>query len=129
MIFKPLSMMDQKPNGISVMLLYRMPRSGTITAVMKFRKANPRFTQWKQMMQNCAITWLAWQDPHAVSLAVLMHSIVLSVYSFMVTTIANSKDASFHTTPSTSWILLTHLFRHSPFCDCVNSKYDKIKCG
>jgi hypothetical protein len=94
MICKPLSMMDRKPNGISMTLLIHMPRSGTITVVMKSHKANPRLTQSKQIMRNRAIIWLAWQDHLDVSLAVSMHSSVLSAYSFTATTIANSKAAS-----------------------------------
>jgi hypothetical protein len=82
-------MMGQKPNGISVMRLIRMPRSGTITVVMKSRKANPRLTPWKQIMQKCAITWLAWQENPDVSHAARMHSTVLSDYSFTATTVAN----------------------------------------
>lgn len=89
MISKPLSMMDQKPNGISVMLLIRMPRSGTITAGMKSRKANRKHTLWKQITQNCVITWLAWQENPGVSRAARMHSTVLSAYSFTATTVAN----------------------------------------
>jgi hypothetical protein len=108
MISKPLSMMDPKPNGISVMLLNPMPRSGTITAVMKSRKANPRLTRSKQIMQNCVITWLAWQDHPDVSLAVRMLSIVLSAYSFIVTIIANSKAASSQLTLLISSTSLTH---------------------
>jgi tRNA U34 5-methylaminomethyl-2-thiouridine-forming methyltransferase MnmC len=108
MIFKPLSMMDQKPNGISVMLMIHMPRSGTISAAMKSHKASLRLTQWKQIMQNCAITWLAWQDHPAVSLAVRMHSTVLSAYSFTATTVANSKAVNSQITLFTSSTSLTH---------------------
>jgi hypothetical protein len=89
MIFKRLSMMGPKPNGISVMLLLRLPRSGTITAGMQSRKANRRHTPWKQIMQNCAITWLAWQENPDVSRAAGMHSTVLSAYSVTATTVAN----------------------------------------
>jgi hypothetical protein len=89
MTFKPLSMMDRKQNGISVMLLIRMPRSGTISVVMKFQKANRRHTPWKQIMQNCAITWLAWQENPDVSRAAHMPSTVLSAYSFTAITVAN----------------------------------------
>jgi hypothetical protein len=89
MISKPLSMMGQKPNGISVMPLIRMPRSGTISVAMKFQKANRRHTPWKQIMQNCAITWLAWQENPDVSRAARMPFTVLSAYSFTATTVAN----------------------------------------
>jgi hypothetical protein len=89
MIFKQLSMMDPKPNGISVMLLIRMPRSGTITAGMQSRKANRKHTPWKQITQNCAITWLAWQENPDVSRAARMHSTLLSAYSFTAKTVAN----------------------------------------
>jgi hypothetical protein len=105
--------MDPKPNGISVTLLKRMPRSGTIMAVMKSRKANPRLTPWKQIMQNYAITWLAWHDPPDVFLAARMHSTVPSAYSFTATTVANLKAASSRVTPLISWTSLTHYFRHS----------------
>jgi hypothetical protein len=101
-------MMDQKPNGISVMLLRHMPRSGTMMVVMKSRKAKPRLTPWKQIMQNYAIIWLAWQDHLDVSLAARMHSIVLSAYSFIASTIVNSKVANSQTILSTSWTSLTH---------------------
>jgi len=105
--------MDPKPNGISVTLLKRMPRSGTIMAVMKSRKANPRLTPWKQIMQNYAITWLAWHDPPDVFLAARMHSTVPSAYSFTATTVANLKAASSRVTRFISWTSLTHYFRHS----------------
>jgi len=89
MTSKPLSMMDQKPNGISVMLLIRMPRSGTILVAMKFQKANRRHTPWKQIMRNYAIIWLAWQENPDVSRVAHMLSTVLSAYSFIATTVAN----------------------------------------
>jgi hypothetical protein len=81
--------MDQKPNGISVMFSIHMPRSGTITVVMKSQKANPRPAPWKQIMQNCTISWLVWQDHPGVSLAVPMNSTALFAYSFIATIIAN----------------------------------------
>ena len=108
MISKLLSMMDQKQNGISVMLLIRMPRYGTITAVMKPRKANRRHTPWKQIMQNYVITLLAWLENPDVSRAARMPSIVLSAYSFTATTVANSKAASSRLTLLISSTSLTH---------------------
>jgi hypothetical protein len=89
MTFKPLSMMGRKPNGISVMLLKRMPRSGTISVAMKFQKANRRHTPWKQIMQNCVITWRAWQEDPDASRVARMPSTVLSAYSFTAITVAN----------------------------------------
>jgi tRNA U34 5-methylaminomethyl-2-thiouridine-forming methyltransferase MnmC len=97
MIFKPLLMMDRKPSGISVMLLIRMLRSGTTTVDMKSHKVSLRPTLWKQIMQNCAITWLAWQDHRDVSLVARMHFIVLFAYSFTATIIVSSKAVSFLT--------------------------------
>ena len=95
------------------MLLILMPRSGTISVAMKFQKARPRLTPWKQIMQNCVITWLAWQDHPDVSLAARMHSTVLSVYLSTATIIDNLKAASSRITLFTSWTSLTHQFRHS----------------
>jgi hypothetical protein len=114
MIYKLLSMRDQKPNGISVMPLNPMPRSGIISVAMKFQKVSPRLTPSKQIMQNCAIIWLAWQENPDVSRAARMLSIVLSAYSFIVTIIANSKAVSSRLTLLISSTSSTHLFRHSP---------------
>ena len=76
------------------MRLIHMLHSGTISVVIKFQKASLRLILWKQISQNCIITWLAWQDHNDVSLAAHMHFTVLSAYSITTTTVANSEAVS-----------------------------------
>lgn len=55
-----------KPGAISATLLTSMNACGTTGVSTKSRKEKPIHTRLKQTMPNCAITWRAWGDDHAV---------------------------------------------------------------
>jgi hypothetical protein len=105
--------MRRRPNSISVTPLMPTSVCGITGVDMRFLKAKPIPTRWKETTPSCVTTWRVWQDRRAASRAVPMHLIVPCVCLSTAITGANSISNVTLPIQLTLRISLPHYFSHS----------------